>query len=198
MHAGQDAQAPDAVGAHASAEAGVEGGPADAGLARSDLKDAVGWTLLGLATLVGSLRMDRLESQDINPYTVPGLLPGLLGIALVLLGLLMGVRSLRRGALGTPPPRPADPWGGLLRRRVVIALALCIGYAVLMVGRGLPFWLASSVFILVSILTFRRLSLDPQERRIDLRVGVNALLISVGVSVTIWLVFERVFLVRLP
>src|SRR5690349_3475796 len=66
---------------------------------RSDFKDAIGWTALGIAVLVGSLRMDRLESQGINPYTVPGLLPGLLGVAMILLGATLGVRSLRRGAL---------------------------------------------------------------------------------------------------
>jgi hypothetical protein len=46
--------------------------------------------------------MDRLEAQHINPYTVPGLLPALLGIAMIVLGALLGVRSWRRGAALTP------------------------------------------------------------------------------------------------
>ena len=46
-----------------------------------------------------SFAMDRLEAQHINPYTVPGLLPGLLGIVMILLGGLLALRSWRRGAL---------------------------------------------------------------------------------------------------
>ena len=52
--------------------------------------------------------MDRLERQNINPYTVPGLLPGLLGIAMILLGGVLALRSWRRGALelaSSPPAR---------------------------------------------------------------------------------------------
>ena len=39
---------------------------------RSDLRGALGWMVFGVAVLVGSVTMDRLEQQDINPYTVPG------------------------------------------------------------------------------------------------------------------------------
>jgi len=38
---------------------------------RADLWQSLGWIALGIATTIGSLRMDRLEKQDINPYTVP-------------------------------------------------------------------------------------------------------------------------------
>ena len=40
--------------------------------------------------------MDRLEAQHINPYTVPGLLPGLLGLVMILLGVLLALRSWGR------------------------------------------------------------------------------------------------------
>ena len=75
---------------------------------RADLADAIGWIVFGIAVLIGSLTMDRLEQQNINPVTIPGLLPGLLGIAMILLGGVLGVRSLRRGALAQPLP-PATP-----------------------------------------------------------------------------------------
>ena len=39
---------------------------------RADLRGAIGWIVFGVAVLVGSLAMDRLEAQHINPYTVPG------------------------------------------------------------------------------------------------------------------------------
>jgi predicted cobalt transporter CbtA len=169
----------------------------DAAPPRSDLKDAAGWIAFGVAVLVGSLTMDRLEQQNINPVTVPGLLPGLLGIAMILLGGVLGVRSLRRGALAQPLPA-ATPEDRETSRRVWIAIALCCGYGIVLVGHGIPFWLASSVYVTVSILVFRRLSRDPQERRLGARAWVQALVIGVLSSVVTWLVFERVFLVRLP
>src|SRR5260370_28860144 len=68
---------------------------------RSDFRSAIGWTGLGIAILIGSVMMDRLEKQDINPYTIPGLLPGLLGIAMTILGALLAARSWRPHLLST-------------------------------------------------------------------------------------------------
>ena len=164
---------------------------------RADLKDAVGWITLGLAILVGSITMDRLAQQNINPVTVPGLLPGLLGIAMILLGGALGVRSLRRGALAqTTPAASADEREQ--RKRVWIAIALCMGYGVVLVGHGIPFWLASTIYVTVSILVFQRISRDPAERQLSVMAWVKALVIGTAASVVTWLVFERVFLVRLP
>jgi len=166
-------------------------------LPRSDLKDAVGWIAFGIAVLVGSITMDRLEQQHINPVTVPGLLPGLLGIAMILLGGVLGVRSLRRGALARALP-PATAHQREERKRVAIATLLCAGYGVVLVGHGIPFWLASSIYIAASILAFQRLSADPAERRLTGRAWAKALVIAVAASVITWLVFEKLFLVRLP
>ena len=164
---------------------------------RSDLKDAAGWLALGVATVIGSFTMDRLESQNINPVTVPGLLPGLLGLAMILLGSVLGLRSWRRGAFTQAvPARTADDREQF--RRVATAIALCIGYGVVLVGHGIPFWLASSIYVTASILIFRRLSRDPHERRLDARAWIKALVIGVASSVITWAVFEQVFLVRLP
>jgi hypothetical protein len=45
---------------------------------------------------------------------------------------------------------------------------------------------------------FQRISRDPVERRLGARAWVKALVIGASASVVTWLVFERVFLVRLP
>jgi hypothetical protein len=164
---------------------------------RSDLKDAIGWIVLGAAILVGSITMDRLEQQNINPVTVPGLLPGLLGIAMMLLGGVMAIRSLRRGALTQATP-PATAHQREERKRVWIAVILCTGYGVVLIGHGIPFWLASTIYVTASILIFQRISQDPGERRLNLRAWVKALAIAASCSVITWLVFEKLFLVRLP
>jgi hypothetical protein len=169
----------------------------EAALPRSDLKDAVGWIAFGIAVLVGSITMGRLEQQNINPVTVPGLLPGLLGIAMILLGGVLAVRSVGRGALAQSLPA-ATPHRREERKRVAIAALLCCGYGVVLVGHGIPFWLASSIYIAASILVFQRLSADPAERRLTAAAWARALVIAVAASVVTWVVFERLFLVRLP
>jgi hypothetical protein len=187
------------------------GGAEELEPARSDLKDAIGWIALGIAVGVASLRMDRLESQGINPYTVPGLLPGLLGLAMVILGGTLAVRSLRRGALHEALA-PAGEEQRVLRKRIAIVLALVLTYGLALVGHpsllvhllfpgslvGLPFWLASSLFVSTTILVLQRISADPQDRVITPMVVAKAVTIAVAASVVIQLVFQDVFLVRLP
>ena len=164
---------------------------------RSDLIDAIGWIVLGVAVLVGSILMDRLEAQHINPYTVPGLLPGLLGIAMILLGLVLAERSRERGALtrarAARTDDHRDEW-----RRVWIVSALCIGYGVVLIGHGIPFWLASAIYVSASILILQRLSRDPQERAFTARSVIKAFVIGLASSVITQLVFQEVFLVRMP
>src|SRR3954468_3821291 len=70
--------------------------------ARTDFLSALGWMALGIAILIGSVTMDRLKNQDINPYTIPGLLPGLLGIAMIILGALLAARSWHSGMFSEP------------------------------------------------------------------------------------------------
>src|SRR3954451_4116302 len=95
--------------------------------ARSDLHGAIGWTVLGIAILIGSIRMDRLESQNINPYTVPGLLPGLLGIAMTLLGALLAWRSWRLGGarrLERDTAEAGPAMHGAAARRLALVIGL--------------------------------------------------------------------------
>ena len=165
--------------------------------ARADFYGALGWIALGVAVLIGSLTMDRLERQHINPYTIPGLLPALLGIAMILLGGVLALRSWRLGALARQhPPLSVDQRDE--RRRIWVVMALCVGYGAVLIGHGLPFWLASSIYVAASILIVQRLSRDPVQRRMSLRALAKALLIALCASwITQW-VFQDLFLVRLP
>jgi len=164
---------------------------------RADFYSALGWIALGLAVLIGSLMMDRLERQHINPYTIPGLLPALLGIAMIVLGGVLALRSWRQGALAQAhPPLSADQRDE--RRRIGVVLALCVGYGAVLIGHGLPFWLASTIYVTASILIVQRLSRDPEQRRMTLRAVAKALVIALCAAwITQW-VFQDLFLVRLP
>jgi uncharacterized SAM-binding protein YcdF (DUF218 family) len=144
------------------------------------------WVVLGGAIAAESWRMDRLEQQHVNPWTVPGLVPGLLGLVIAAFGLVL---LLRRAPAAEPPP-PAEPW------RVVAAIVLTLGFGVGVVGSGVPFWLAAAAFVFGAIMVF-----DWPERRAagTLRQGaVRAALIAFGTAAVVTLVFQEFFLVRLP
>src|SRR6266851_10673 len=151
---------------------------------RSDFLSGIGWMGLGIAILIGSVTMDRLEKQGINPYTIPGLLPGLLGIAMTILGALLAARSWRPHLLAsTANSAPADR---AERKRLLLVLGLCLTFGVVLVGHGLPFWLAAAIFVTTAIL-----SLQYQARK------------STGEPLTLrrfatTIVFQEIFLVRLP
>ncbi|MBX9699094.1 MAG: hypothetical protein K2X74_06640, partial [Acetobacteraceae bacterium] len=77
-----------------------------------------------------------------------------------------------------------------------LALLLCIGFVLGALGHGPPFWLAAFGFIFLAILLF-----EWPERRCAgtlLRGAAQAALIAAVASAAITLVFQEVFLVRLP
>lgn len=164
--------------------------------ARSDLMASLGWSAMGAAILIGSIRMDRLEEQDVNPYTIPGLLPGLLGIAMIILAALLAIRSIRQGALsGQPAGAPRE---ALVSRHLLLVLGLCLTFGVGLVGRGLPFWLAAGAFVTVAILSLQRPQRKAAGQRLSVRQLVQALVIGFAAGGAITLVFQEIFLVRLP
>jgi hypothetical protein len=165
---------------------------------RADFIDAVVWMALGGAILIGGLTMDRLASQDVNPYTVPGLLPGLLGIAMMLLGALLALRSWRRGARA--PRRAAEdrPADSATRRRVALVLALCLTCGLGLIGHGLPFWLAASLFVSGAILCLQQAQRRASGQRLGWRALLSAVAIGLGAGLAITAVFQEIFLVRLP
>lgn len=163
---------------------------------RSDFHGALAWIGLGLAILIGSITMDRLEAQDVNPYTIPGLLPGLLGIAMMILGSLLAARSWRRGLAHTELRDSVARQAEI--KHLLLVLALCLTYGVVLVGHGLPFWLASALFVSITIPLLQ----GPQRRatgqKLTWRTVCLAIVIGLGAGGIITLVFQKIFLVHLP
>jgi hypothetical protein len=160
---------------------------------RDDVVGGLLWMLLGLVILVASWRMDRLEAQDINPYTIPGLVPGLLGLGMMFFAGLMLARGWRHGGLHAAPSISDE--GKTAYGRLALALALCIGYAVVLLGR-VPFWLAGSLFVSTSIFVLRFTELRAKAQLI--RGAITSIVIGVGSGALVTIIFEKLFLVRLP
>lgn len=163
---------------------------------RSELIGGAGWVAFGAAVLIASLRMDRLENQDINPYTIPGLLPGLLGVAIMLAGALLVLRAWRRNGWTKRAPASAPRAGG--GRQTALAIALCLIFGGGLVGHGLHFWAAASLFVAISILALQAASRRAAGLRLDARSLVTAIGVGVAAGVGITFVFQDIFLVHLP
>ncbi len=145
---------------------------------RSDAAQGVAWALGGGLIVYASWTMDRLERHGAALYTAPGLVPGLLGLVLVVLGVALALRKR-----GISACSPAIRWGN-----TPLVLALCLGYAIGLIGR-MPFWLATFVFVTAFIAIFEY----PSRRRMAL-----APLYGAATSLAVSNLFEAVFLVRLP
>ncbi len=165
---------------------------------QADFIGAGVWVAFGLAVMIASWRMDRLESQGASLYTAPGLVPGILGAVLLLLGVLLALRAARAGGHRLRSMR----WAPSSATRAVVIrvgafLAFALIYAAGLVGRGgMPFWLATFLFVTASVLAF-----DWTRRRAagqTLRGVLFAATIGATTAFVVSVVFQEVFLVRLP
>jgi hypothetical protein len=164
---------------------------------RTDFLSAIGWMTLGIAILIGSVMMDRLEDQDINPYTIPGLLPGLLGIAMIILGGLLAIRSWHARPFGPAETTDAST-SRAGRKRLALVLGLCLAFGVGLVGHGLPFWLTVVIFVTASILSLQYQQRQAIEPAIGLRQFAAATAVGLGAGIAITIIFQDLFLVHLP
>lgn len=157
---------------------------------RGDLWFSLLLTALAVAVLVESWRMPRLENLGVHPMSAPGLTPGLIGLVLLLLGLLLLARSLRarRAAAAAAQATPVAAADG---RRALLAIALCLVYALGLLGR-LPFAWATGLFVFAFVTVFAL------ERARLWRTLGGAAAMAVFTAVAVTLLFEQLFLVRLP
>ncbi len=164
------------------------------GTPRADLWTGVVLMALGIAALIACLDMPRFEERQINPYTAPGLVPGMIAAVIALLGFFLTLRAARQGMI-RPTPSSLPRAGGTGARRLWLVLALTLAYAAGLVGR-LPFWLATGLFVFafVALLEWRQDRM-PGER---LRALAFAAAYAAAVAAVVTWVFQEVFLVRLP
>ena len=171
--------------------------PAQGASARADFVAALAWIALGITIVAGALAMDRLERFGATLYTAPGLVPGILGALIAFLGGVLLLRSVRRGAMATFSERwLPTPEGRSTLARTALATALSLVYTLVLVGHGLPFWLVTVLFVFVFMLLFYLP--ERRARGETLRGVVLSAVVAIATSAVVTLMFERVFLVRMP
>ncbi|MEV8467550.1 tripartite tricarboxylate transporter TctB family protein [Fluviibacterium sp. DFM31] len=159
-------------------------------MAQADRLTAVLLLVLGLALLVGGYTMDRLEIRQIHPASIPGLVPMILGVLLSICAILLYRTSYADVERNAALVFTGGSWG-----RLATTAVICTLYALGLVG-WLPYFWATFIFTLCFTLAFSfPLGGDRRAQAISVAAG---LVLAFGVALGSALLFEKLFLVRLP
>jgi hypothetical protein len=166
----------------------------DPAMTKLDFISSIVLIAFGGLVLLESWRMPRFEEQAANIYSAPGLVPGVLGVVLLLCGFIIFIRSL---VLGGWRLTSADSKLeiGVGARNVLITVAISSVYVLLLIG-NLPFWLATTIYGFAYTAIFEYRSANPLRTKLSLLV--TGFLLALAIALTVTLVFERIFLVRMP
>ena len=160
--------------------------------ARTDLGIAATFFVFAAAIISHAWGMPRFADQGGQIYTAPGLVPTFYGLVMGVLSLWLAARSLRR--LRTETAIPAEETESN-NGRLAIASALGLFFIVGLMGR-MPFWLATSIFVTLFIAIFEWQPRLPTALRA--RYLATALIQGLITGFLVTLVFQKLFLVRLP
>lgn len=165
--------------------------------ARVDLITAAILFAFALTVIALAWQMPTFTDRGGDPYTAPGIVPGVYGVVLALLAGVLGFRAFRAGALGPEGAKreQAGPAGAHSNIRLGMVLALALLFTIGLIGR-LPFWAAAATFITLFIALFEWDGAAP--RALKQRRLLVALLIGVIGGLVVQYVFRDIFLVRLP
>ena len=160
---------------------------------RADLAVAIVLFLLGAGIAWEAWNMPTFRERQGDIFTAPGIVPGFYGLVIALLSIALGWRATRRRQRGLGATTPPDTSTGIAG--LALVALLCAVFAIGLVTR-LPFWIASALFVSVFVVVFEWKPGAPAAARG--RLIATALAIGLGAGIGISLVFERLFLVRLP
>ncbi|MGI9536398.1 MAG: tripartite tricarboxylate transporter TctB family protein [Desulfocapsaceae bacterium] len=165
-------------------------------MVKKDFITSIVLIVFSISVIVSSYTMPRLERRGIDPFSAPGVVPGMIGLILLCLALILFVRSVRRGGY-LLFSQPVDPQSGHrgAAQRVTLTLVISLIYAIGLLGR-IDYTLATLLYIFSFIFLFEyRWGLPFKSQK---KVVVFALLQALVAAVLISLVFRKLFLVDLP
>jgi hypothetical protein len=146
---------------------------------------------------IHSYHMPRFENLEANPFSVPGIVPGILGTVIVLLSGVVLIRSLRRNGyrLGITRASIADFFKNPSMQRMVLTLLICMVYGLILIG-NIDYYLSTFLFVTAFLLLFQYRRSAPLygQKKMILASLVQALLTAAIVGA----VFRYLFLVVLP
>lgn len=166
-------------------------------MVKADFVTALILIVFSITILVLSIQMPRMEELGANPYSAPGIVPGFLGIILLLLsGILFGRSVLRQGhRLELSTGKLRDFFRDQSVRRIFLTILLSLVYGLGLLGR-IPYVVATFFYVVCFVFMFeyqKGASFRAHTKPL-LFAGIQALLVTGAVAA----VFRYLFLVKLP
>lgn len=162
---------------------------------RTDFISGIVVAVMGAAGLVASLRMPRFEARGADPFTVPGLTPGLLSAVLCVLGVVLLLRGMSGRVLAEGARPSIAEWTRASAARTIFTIVMVLLYGTLLFGH-MPFILATGLFIFV--FTVGAELIDTERSLPIWKLVIGGLVLAGVAAFAIDFVFTDLFLVRLP
>jgi hypothetical protein len=169
----------------------------DSNMPKADFVTAILLICFGGWVVIHSYHMPRFENQEANPFSVPGIVPGILGTVIVLLSTVVLVRSLGRKGyrLGITRAHIKGFFKNASMQRMLLTLLICMFYGIVLVG-NIDYYLATFLYLLAFLCLFQYHRSTPLSGQAKMVLGslVQALL-TAGI---VGAIFRYLFLVALP
>jgi putative tricarboxylic transport membrane protein len=171
---------------------------ADSSMVKKDFITSIVLIAFSISVIVMSYTMPRLERRGIDPFSAPGVVPGLIGAVLLVLALILFFRSIKHGGYRILPGTARGEGPGVHQGavgRVLLTLVISLVYAIGFLGR-FDYSVSTGIYIFTFICLFeyRRESPLSAQRKMVLLALVQA----VVATLLITLIFQKLFLVDLP
>jgi len=156
---------------------------------KADFFTSIFLFLLGLIVFIISIGMPTFRELGANPYSAPGIVPGILGIILLFMGAILFIRSfIRKGykiKLSSQSMKLFFKNNSI--KRLLIALFLSVFYVILL-GK-INYFLLTTIYIFLFVWSF-----ELKTKKTLFFALLEAVLIAACISY----VFRYLFLVTLP
>jgi len=170
----------------------------DKNMTKFDFITSIVLILFSIGIVYMSFQMPRFEHRGINPLSVPGIVPGLLGIIIGLLGLILFIRSIKKKGYNLNDffsKKTIDWFCKPASIRLWLTILLTLGYTWGLIGK-IAYPIATFIFIFLFIVIFEYESKEKTKKKT--KQLLKAILTAATASILISIVFEYLFLIRLP
>jgi len=164
---------------------------------KADFVTAIVLFLFGITVAALSYSMPKMEHLGAHPSSVPGLVPGALGVAIALFSIPIFVRALKnRGyRLGLSGKVLLGFLKAESTRRILVTVLVSIVYALVLLGR-MHFIAATSIYIFAFVMFFEYKPREPLAGQ--WKTVLFALILALVTAVAVFIAFQYGFLVNLP
>jgi putative tricarboxylic transport membrane protein len=164
---------------------------------KADFVTSIVLMAFGIWVVVHSIQMPRFENLEANPFSVPGIVPGLLGVVISVLSLVVFLRSLKHKGhrVGINATVMRNFIKDASMQRMAVTILVCSVYGLGMIGR-INYYAATFLFVLAFLLLFQYR--QSQKDRAQGKLIAVSVLQAVLTAGAVGAVFRYLFLVQLP